>query len=565
MKKIFHSLFTLTVVILLLSSVSCKKYLDINSDPANPQEPSNSTVFVAMLGNIPRGIQYDARYLGKYIQYWLSSGTNDTWDRHGYISGSDAAADVWRQTYFGLGKNLDYIIENGLKTNQYDYVGASYALKAYMFQITTDYHGEIIFSEAFQDRYYFDYDTQDVVYKGIDSLCRMALQYLQLANGNPTNSLGRSDFVYNGDVTKWTKFVYGILAHNWHHLTNKSTYNADSVISFVNKSFASGTDDFLIPFDATKNDDSNFFGTYRNNLGSFRQSNYIVQLLDGTILAGSNAYANRDPRIKHMLSASSDTTNGNGGYRGVNPTEGDPYNSLGAPSSYYVNGAPPTSGSALTNYLNARKKVAVLWGDSLYSNPSAAVFTTTGKYLFQNKVVMPVMTFAELQFIKAEAYFKKGDKANAYAAYLTGINAHFDFINRTSYPRGNLPLYSSKPISDAERMAYLASPNVKQNANELTLSDILLQKYIALWAWGWEETWVDLRRYHYTDIDATTGTQVYKGFTLPTNFFPDNNGKPAYRVRPRYNSEYVWNIDALTQIGGFNPDFHTYECWFSKP
>jgi hypothetical protein len=114
-------------------------------------------------------------------------------------------------------------------------------------------------------------------------------------------------------------------------------------------------------------------------------------------------------------------------------------------------------------------------------------------------------------------------------------------------------------------MAYLASPNVKQNANELTLSDILLQKYIALWAWGWEETWVDLRRYHYTDIDATTGTQVYKGFTLPTNFFPDNNGKPAYRVRPRYNSEYVWNVDALTQIGGFNPDFHTYECWFSKP
>ena len=87
-------------------------------------------------------------------------------------------------------------------------------------------------------------------------------------------------------------------------------------------------DDFVVPFDATKNDDTNFFGTYRDNLGSFRQSNFIVRLLDGTTMAGSSAGHNRDPRLRHMLSASQDTTNGNGGFRGVDPGLGDPFSAL---------------------------------------------------------------------------------------------------------------------------------------------------------------------------------------------------------------------------------------------
>ena len=81
---------------------SCKKYLNINSDPDTPQNPSNSSVFPAMLSGIPRGVQYDARYMSKYVQNLLSSanGNNDTWDRHGYLAGSDASGDIWRQTFW---------------------------------------------------------------------------------------------------------------------------------------------------------------------------------------------------------------------------------------------------------------------------------------------------------------------------------------------------------------------------------------------------------------------------------------------------------------------------------
>jgi hypothetical protein len=49
------------------------------------------------------------------------------------------------------------------------------------------------------------------------------------------------------------------------------------------------------------------------------------------------------------------------------------------------------------------------------------------------------------------------------------------------------------------------------------------------------------------------------------HFYIDNGGKPAQRLRPRYNSEYVWNRESLNAIGGNDAAYHTYEIWFAKP
>ncbi|MEJ7913971.1 MAG: SusD/RagB family nutrient-binding outer membrane lipoprotein, partial [Chitinophagaceae bacterium] len=467
----------------------CKKYLDINSDPDTPQQPDASSVFPAMLAGIPRGIQFDSRYIARYTQNYLSSASGRpvselNWDNHGFFgfpTASDAGGDIWRQCYYGLGANLNYIINEGVKRGQWDYAGAAYALKAYMFQSCTDVYGEIIYNEAFKENTStFRYDDQPTVYKGVDSLCRLALNYLRNTELSSTNTLlSKGDFVYNGNTALWIKFVNGLLARNFHRRSKKADYNADSVIFYADRSFSSVTDDCLIPFDASKTDDTNFFGPYRDNMTFLRQSNFIVKMLDGTTLGGASFLQNRDPRIKQMLAASQDTTNGNGGYRGVDPATGD----LGATT----------------------RRVAVPWGDSTYANPSASRFDPgRGKYLFRDKAVSPVMTYSEIQFIKAEAAFKN-NKQTAYTAYLNGINAHFDFINRSVFPRANVPLYTGNSISPAERTAYLNGNNVKRDAATLTLTDIMLQKYIALWGWGFIETWVDMRKYHYTDPDEATG------------------------------------------------------------
>ena len=165
-----------------------------------------------------------------------------------------------------------------------------------------------------------------------------------------------------------------------------------------------------------------------------------------------------------------------------------------------------------------------------------------GKFIFVNNAPLPLFTYAEMQFIKAEAAFTKGDLTTALTAYQNGIRAHMDYTT----------------VSAANRDAYMTSAAVAQNTGELTLSHIMLQKYIAMWGHGVLETWVDIRRHDYDDA-------VYTGFVLPNPLFSFNNGKPAYRVRPRYNSEYVWNIAALEAIGATATDYHTKEQWFTTP
>lgn len=544
-KKIIYSI---VLAASMLSLNSCKKFLDINSDPDTPQQPDASSVFPAMLAAIPRGTQYDARYIAKYIQNWNTSTANDTWDLHNaltYADASDVAGDIWRQTYFGLGANLNYIIDNGTVKGQWDYVGAAQALKAMMFQMCTDVYGEIIFYEAFKENTStFKYDDQQVVYRGVDSICRLAVYNLSRTDLNPGSStLAKGDYTYDGNKAKWIKFVYGLMARNFVRYSNKSGFSpalADSIIKYTDPALgmASGADDFLVPFEASRNDDANFFGPYRNNMATFRQSNMIVKLLDGRTLAGAQTVANRDPRISHMLSASNDLTNGNGGYRGVDAGSADP-------------------GSNNT-------RVAVLWGDSLYANPSSSVFNPgRGKYLFRDKVVSPVMTFSEMQFLRAEAYMRSGRPTLAHGAYIAGIQAHFDFINRATYPKSNQQLYNTTPITAAQITAYMASPNVKTAAT-ITLSDIMQQKYIAGWGWNFVETWVDMRRYHYTDLDPISGQKIYKDFYTPA--LPAvNAGRFAARLRPRYNSEYVWNKPELDRIGATAPDYHAKPMWFMLP
>ena len=86
----------------------------------------------------------------------------------------------------------------------------------------------------------------------------------------------------------------------------------------------------------------------------------------------------------------------------------------------------------------------------------------------------------------------------------------------------------------------------------------MLQKYIAQWGWGFLEQWADMRRYNYS-------ADVFTSITFPQTLFLNNNGKLAQRVRPRYNSEYVWNRAALEVIGGLALDYHTKPMWITEP
>jgi hypothetical protein len=169
------------------------------------------------------------------------------------------------------------------------------------------------------------------------------------------------------------------------------------------------------------------------------------------------------------------------------------------------------------------------------------------------------MTYAELQFVKAEAALRSGNAALARTAYVNGISSHFDFVNARNLDAGQTPTQ----ILASEKAAFLADVNIVPAT--ITLSHIMSQKFIALWAWGHNEIWMDMRRFHYTDLDPVSGAPVFRGFLAPTTLYADNVSKLVQRIRPRFNSEYVWNRDALEVIGGLATDYHTKPIWIIQP
>lgn len=470
-------------------SYGCNDYLDINYDPNLPQKATGDVILPPLFQDMARGELFDTRYIGMYVQNIGSTSSNYRADIHGFFTGSDAIGEKWRQHYWAIGKNVDLIVEDAIENEKPWYAGAALAMRAWSWQTSTDVYGEMILKQAWEpNRYVFDYDTQEEIYEEVRVVANKALEYLNM--NDESQSLFNGDLAYQGDATKWEKFVYAVLARNAHHISNKATYDPDLVISLVENSFTSNSDNFYVPHEGTNSTNSNFLGPRRSNFGSRKQAAYPIRLVDGTILNGVV-----DPRLPMMFNPSVD-----GQYRGVVNGSGDPYSGDQKVPTFYNN------------------------------------------YIFFDNADYPIMTYSELQFIKSEAAFIKGDKATAYSAYINGISAHMDFVG----------------VDVVDRDNYLASAAVAADGNVLTVSDIMLQKYIAMWAHGALETWVDMRRYEYSNT-------VYKGFNIPNPLWEYNNGNPAYRCRPRYNSEYVWNIEALEVIGATAMDYHTKKPWFVLP
>lgn len=552
-----HKFLTSVVVISLLTSIlgsSCSKqiddaYLNPNAGVVEPIEQLLPSVIANMVAggntsNTGNGLAGDVLQIGRYVQYWAQNSDDYLYDQMGGTTGNSGGTlgYVWTMHYASAGQNINKIIEWGSQQKKWDYVGVANAIRAWSWLTLSDEYGNIILREAFQlSRTQFDYDTvQAEAYDTVRATAYRALNYLSMTGDSVSQTnLAKGDaFFYNGDVSKWKKFVYGVLARSYAHLTNKPDFKtkyADSVLKYVDLAMTQNSDNAMVQMANTGvSYTMNYFGPTRSNVGSIRQGAFIANLMSGnnTVYPGV-----QDPRIWYML-----RENVNGTFKGIRPT----YGAIGdvglgtndLPQNFFGGSYTVTSGAE-----------------------------TSARYAFRNESPWAIMTASEMKFLMAEAAYRKGDKATALQAYTDGINLHFDFLRNnpiydfsTNVPPANL-------ITDASQQAYVAAV-VPTDPNALTLTEIMEQKYIALFVWGTHETWVDMRRYHYTDQDPDRpGYQVYTDWVplASTDLALANNGKYVYRARPQNTSEYQYNILAVTAMGGTATDYCTREVWFSTP
>lgn len=147
----------------------------------------------------------------------------------------------------------------------------------------------------------------------------------------------------------------------------------------------------------------------------------------------------------------------------------------------------PTMGGIMMG-LNDTDRLAVM-------NPT---FDSSHPYLTPNQRV-DLVTYRELQFIIAET---STAPAEQYTAFQNGIKASFEELG----------------LGDAEYDTYFAQPAVGAGAGNLTMENIMTQKYIGMFVQA--EAWNDWKR---TGIPALTAVPESTSNVIPRRFFyPEN-------------------------------------------
>ena len=405
----------------------------------------------------------------------------------------------------------------------------------------------------------------------------------------------------------------------------------DEFIDACNKAFASNDDNALLKItgggaDAAQSSYNNFWGPYRGNLSnSYWQHDFAVQTMTGTM----PIYNEEGNKITHTIIVKNDKgedveqTHPRFPYElaekqiicdtleEVGHFDPRPLLKLGTASGNDTTGVKDPKllrkyyfkGSGFTSATGPIGQAENFWGRTEAITDAK---DGEGRWLYSNGAPYVLTTYAELLFDLAEVQFKYGSKADAFETWKKAIAADMEFsakyIQKESLVTVGGKVYHQGDKVDqatfkAMAQEYLNGPFVAGlPMSEFSLSHIMMQKYIALFPWGASEVWVDLRKYHF-DI-AYTGdvpsfgngwdktlinqkrdddaTKVYKGFYLaPANvqgrrsaYNERNNGAPCYRLRPRYNSEYMWNLNNLKALKPIPGDADDYQCsipWFAYP
>lgn len=405
----------------------------------------------------------------------------------------------------------------------------------------------------------------------------------------------------------------------------------DEFIDACNKAFASNDDNALLKItgggaDAAQSAYNNFWGPYRGNLSnSYWQHDFAVQTMTGTM----PIYNEEGNKITHTIIVKNDKgedveqTHPRFPYElaekqiicdtleEVGHFDPRPLLKLGTASGNDTTGVKDPKllrkyyfkGSGFTSATGPIGQAENFWGRTEAITDAK---DGEGRWLYSNGAPYVLTTYAELLFDLAEVQFKYGSKADAFETWKKAIAADMEFsakyIQKESLATVGGKVYHQGDKVDqatfkAMAQEYLNGPFVAGlPMSEFSLSHIMMQKYIALFPWGASEVWVDLRKYHF-DI-AYTGdvpsfgngwdktlinqkrdddaTKVYKGFYLaPANvqgrrsaYNERNNGAPCYRLRPRYNSEYMWNLNNLKALKPIPGDADDYQCsipWFAYP
>lgn len=584
---------------LVLSFTSCKKWLDVNTDPDNPSNQS------ALIQNRVPWIEHFYQYTAGVTNYrtscqagvyYTNNATPNTFSTTWQCSNSNSTTPY--QTWFvEVSSNLVDLYKSAEKQAAYHYMAVADVFHALGYMEMLDLYGEMPYTQAGTGNPSPAPDDGKTIYYGCMSKLNEAIDFFSRTQNAGAPALSAGDLWSGGNIDKWVKMCWGLKARYMLKLSKKADlYNADSILYCLSKGPQSNADntigpgfnnstvtDYLIGDPVVTNGNFDYAAYGSTN----RISQFHYNLL--TNMRGSGVV---DPRMTKIVPASMANVQLDANGKAISYTWNrsvgvDSYGP--APSRLTKGGATsivtPVYAAAntnityaiadateRTNFINAQiasgrpyttsgNNVTVTYkagsifinstnylyaGDTVYVNlrssalatsgiaaqpandvnwyPSAAAYAagvigSTGSFQVRPVSDQEIVTYHEMCFIKAEVYMRKSDPGNAYTAYKAGIQAHLDMMQAklTQWKSGGfnknaagITIPDMEPMDQTAINTYLASSAVAQSGGTLTMSDIMLQKYIAM---GCSiENWNDMRRFNFSAGNVSGFGVIYPGY-----------------------------------------------------
>lgn len=436
-------------LVMLLGVFSCSEdYFDVNrpSGTAETDQLRINDLLAPVIFYTVEGQHSAELTFGNYVQNFVG--------QEGTAAGETTASGLWTNIYLYALPNIEVIKEKAAESGATHYSAIADILKAINLGIATDTWDFIPISEASMglDNLFPDFDSQQNVYNEIFSLLDGAIVALQ-APDNSTVNIGNEDLIYGGNTDQWIRAAYTLKARYQLHLVNKGVVTPSEVLASVANGFTSNDDDFQMFYDDRTINPRYSLEILSRNTGNFHNdiASQIVSSMNGDYYPFESDALEIDPRL---------------------PVFGEIDNNVDTEWKGYVSGG---------------------GGDAPDGTPGNVQFVEGGYYTSPNAPIV-IISYAEAQFIKAEAEFlanggtptSSGTTAAGYEAYLEGI-------------RASMAKYG------VDGTDYINDPVVDVGADNLMLHHIMKEKYIHNFLNP--ETFVDFRRYDFSD-------EVFTGLTI---------------------------------------------------
>jgi hypothetical protein len=543
MKKIFY------ILILSVVFTSCEKWIDINDNPnsANsgvPTPDQRLAPIIAQFADAYESAGTRAAFLSQQLA--VTYAVNNNWNLTRWYSNASSANWPWQAWYVNSAVNIRPLIESAEKVEAHHYVGVAKIMKAWGFGTFADFYGMMPYDE-FDDPSTITpkFDDGSHIQEKALALLDEAIVDLQKTQGPAAPALSKGDILNKGNVDNWIRLAYGLKARFMNHLTKKATYNPQAVLDAAAKGPQTAAQSSILQYiDETPVTSSAKEALQYTNTGTSARItklyyDYLTNNYTGAPTGGNNV---EDPRIDLLIPR---TQNAAGQL--IRTAVVDMQSEL--PKT-----GPLNAYNAGTNKFTNKDSVYVMLRATPATPTAGQRIMSTGTWYTKRGSKGLLLTSAEMKFIEAEAKFRMNNPAEALTAYKDGIRAHMNILG----------------VESGRVENYLASTSVVQNPANLTLSHIMIQKYIAL-SYS-PELWADLRRNNFC-ADASgnynEATGVYKGFNRPSHVFvdayPNATDWPRRFAVPSYEINY--NIQQVLQA---NPNaagltYLNEPIWWDKP